>query len=95
MIRNPILVGLCIYGLPDAYLPELKTMLFIDGCFWHRCITCGYPVDTAREDLRRKVQNDAKVTLRLLERGYRVFRVWEHEIREDLDSQVKRILTVE
>ena len=26
---------------PDFYFPEYKLAVFIDGCFWHACPTCG------------------------------------------------------
>ena len=78
--------------MPDAYMPQLKTMVFADGCFWHRCTECGYPIETARFDLRNKVVNDTKVTLNLLRRGYRVIRIWEHELKQDLKDCVRRVI---
>ena len=36
-------------GTPDIVLPKYKTVIFINGCFWHRhegCVTGKPPVPT-------------------------------------------------
>src|SRR5262245_24767070 len=30
-----------ILGKPDFYFPEFRTVVFVDGCFWHACPRCG------------------------------------------------------
>lgn len=29
-------------GKPDIVLPKYKTVIFVNGCFWHRYATCKY-----------------------------------------------------
>ena len=29
-------------GCPDVFFPDRKLAVFLDGCFWHGCPTCGH-----------------------------------------------------
>lgn len=74
-------------GSPDIVLKKYKTVVFIDGCFWHGHQNCKYfRLPKSNEDFwRHKIaMNIARdyannVDLRLA--GWRVIRVWECEIR--------------
>jgi DNA mismatch endonuclease, patch repair protein len=76
-----------ILGRPDFYFSKAKLVLFVDGCFWHACPVCRRNSPRTREefwrekiDSNRRRDNRTRRSLRAL--GYRVFRVWEHEIRK-------------
>jgi len=82
-------------GRPDLVFPRFGAVLFIDGCFWHGCPKhLQWPKNNASFWKKKILANrarDKKVT-RLLERdGWRVIRVWEHEIRHDLNVCVLRV----
>jgi hypothetical protein len=59
--------------------------IFLDGCFWHGCVTCRHTPKTRSEFWTKKFElnsaRDAKVTKDLTELGFRVVRIWEHELR--------------
>lgn len=74
-------------GTPDIVLKKYRTVIFIDGCFWHGhegCRQFKLPksnTDFWRHKINMNIARDyrANVELRLL--GWRVIRVWECEIR--------------
>jgi DNA mismatch endonuclease (patch repair protein) len=71
-------------GAPDLVFPRKRVVVFVDGCFWHGCSLCGgFP--TGREfwdaKIRRTQERDQRYTAALEESGWRVVRVWEHDVR--------------
>jgi DNA mismatch endonuclease (patch repair protein) len=80
-------------GKPDFYFPEHKLAVFIDGCFWHACPTCGRLPKSRTEFWHTKIdenrRRDNRVRRKLRKMGYRTMRVWEHELKRD--SWVKRL----
>ena len=72
-------------GRPDFLFAKTKVAIFLDGCFWHGCVTCGHTPKTRSEFWTKKFElnsaRDAKVTKDLTELGFRVVRIWEHELR--------------
>jgi DNA mismatch endonuclease (patch repair protein) len=73
-----------VFGRPDFIFPKLKVALFVDGCFWHGCPKHATLPKNNREFWRRKLAanraRDAQVTRTLRRAGWRVVRVWEHEL---------------
>ncbi len=71
---------------PDFIFPKLKLAVFVDGCFWHGCPKHGTkPKQNASFWAKKLAANKARdrlVTRRLRAAGWRVVRVWEHELRE-------------
>ena len=89
-----------VFGRPDFAFPKQKLAIFVDGCFWHRCPRhSNIPVNN-REFWRRKlegnVQRDRLVTRTLKLRGWRVIRLWEHQLkpatRERCLPRIRRLL---
>ncbi len=81
-----------ILGRPDLYIPATRTAVFIDGCFWHGCPE-HYVRPRSRGEfwsakLASNVERDHRQTVALEADGYRVARVWEHEVFETLDAVV-------
>lgn len=72
-----------IFGKPDFAHREWKVAVFIDGCFWHGCPDhCRVPDKRFwRDKIRRNVERDEQVNDNLRLRGWRVVRVWEHDLR--------------
>lgn len=84
-------------GRPDFTFPQLKTALFVDGCFWHGCPQhATQPKTNAafwREKIAANKARDRRVNRMLRERGWAVIRVWEHELRRrDEAKLVRRLL---
>lgn len=76
--------GYKLYGHPDFVFPRLRVAVFVDGCFWHMCpLHCQIP-DHNREfwlkKLRGTVSRDKEVDDTLAHKGWRVLRIWEHEL---------------
>jgi DNA mismatch endonuclease (patch repair protein) len=69
---------------PDFIFPKLKLALFVDGCFWHGCPKhCNQPANNRafwQRKLAGNVARDRLVIRTLRRAGWRVLRVWEHEL---------------
>lgn len=68
---------------PDIVFTARKVAVFVDGCFWHVCPEHGRQ-PTINEwywapKLRKNVQRDRTVNSALIDAGWQVIRVWEHE----------------
>ena len=86
-------------GKPDFYFPCLSLVVFIDGCYWHGCETCGhFPRANSgywKAKILRNRERDVQVTQCLTNEGYTVLRFWEHELAynlEDCIAQIRRRL---
>ncbi|WP_084139829.1 very short patch repair endonuclease [Pseudomonas rhizosphaerae] len=83
-------------GSPDIVLPKFKTVIFVNGCFWHRhpgCRLASMP-KTRHEFWSAKfaanIKRDAESSEKLRLMGWRVLTYWQCELR-DLDSLHERI----
>ncbi|MCR4573872.1 MAG: very short patch repair endonuclease [Lentisphaeria bacterium] len=79
-------------GHPDIVLPKWHTVIFINGCFWHRhegCKVATMPksnVEFWTKKFERNVARDKKEQAALKEAGWHVLVVWECEIKKRLNS---------
>lgn len=73
-------------GKPDFVFPRLRIAIFADGCFWH-----GHDCRNTRPEQNkdywtakreRNIKRDAEVTRILEEKGWKVIRIWECEIKK-------------
>ena len=85
-------------GKPDIVLKKYNTLIFVDGCFWHRHKGCKYAyTPKSRKDFwktkfRNNVKRDKLVNEELGKSEWKVHRIWECEINENnLDSLAKII----
>lgn len=87
-----------LIGKPDLALVKYRTVIFIDGEFWH-----GYNWDERKKKIKsnrdfwipkieRNIQRDQEVNLELQLLGYKVFRFWEREINKDLKTCVYEVI---
>src|SRR5262249_41484609 len=63
-------------------------VVFVHGCFWHRCPNCAAGRKIVRSNvaywrpkLERNVARDFCVKQELIERGWKVFTIWECQTR--------------
>ncbi|QNG20962.1 very short patch repair endonuclease [Rhodococcus triatomae] len=67
----------------DLVFPRARLAVYVDGCFWHSCPQhATSPKNNARwwaEKLAGNVLRDRDTDRRLVEAGWTVVRVWEHE----------------
>jgi len=87
-----------IIGQPDIVLKKYNTLIFIDGCFWHRHKGCKYAYNPkSRKDFwetkfRNNVNRDKFINKELGKSGWSIHRIWECDINENnLGSLVKKI----
>jgi len=73
-----------VFGKPDFVFPTLRLAVFVDGCFWHACPVHATQPKTNAEFWQTKIaRNQARdklVTRTLRRAGWRVLRIWEHEL---------------
>ena len=75
-------LGVGFYKLDEGNLSK-KLCIEIDGCYWHGCEKCGYAGKPGISDHRK--------TSYLLNRGWKILRVKECEILEDLARSLSRV----
>ena len=75
-----------VFGRPDFVFPTARLAVFVDGCFWHGCPVHGSVPASNREfwasKLDRNKDRDKIVGRELGKAGWRILRVWQHELRE-------------
>lgn len=73
-----------LFGNPDFAFRERRLAVFVDGCFWHSCPKHGTQPATHRSFWRKKLERtiarDKRVNITLRKNGWRVLRVWQHEL---------------
>lgn len=85
-------------GKPDIVLPKYRTVIFVNGCFWHRHGGCKYCTTPAtRKDFWDKkfadtVQRDHVKKEQLEAAGWDVFIVWECELRNDSEGTIAQLI---
>jgi DNA mismatch endonuclease (patch repair protein) len=73
-----------VCGKPDFVFRRERVVLFVDGCFWHGCRLCnrvpGSNTDYWSRKIARNRTRDRAVAMRLRREGWRVLRIWEHQL---------------
>lgn len=73
-----------VFGKPDFVFPKLRLAMFVDGCFWHACPQhTTKPRNNAafwRKKFTANKTRDLLVNRTLRSEGWRVLRIWEHEL---------------
>lgn len=71
-------------GSPDVVFVRARVAVFVDGCFWHGCPEhCRRPSSNRAywvKKIDRNMARDERVTGELKDLGWRVVRIWEHEV---------------
>jgi DNA mismatch endonuclease Vsr len=88
-------VHLKVPGTPDIAFIGPRIAVFVDGCFWHGCPNhYTSPAANAvfwQAKLLRNQARDRQVDATLRAAGWRVLRVWEHEVSADPHRTARRI----
>src|ERR1051325_4597345 len=71
-------------GRPDFTFSEQGVTVFVDGCFWHGCRKhLRLPSnnrDYWQNKISRNISRDRIIATSLRKAGWRVVRIWEHEL---------------
>ena len=77
---------------PDFVFPKLRLAVFVDGCFWHGCPQHATKPRTNAAFWRKKFAanraRDVLVTRTLRRNGWRVLRIWEHELARKHEARL-------
>lgn len=76
-------------GKPDIVLPKYKTVIFVNGCFWHGHEGCKYfvwPKNNAefwKEKIDKNIVRDRTNHQLLRAQGWKIIDVWECQLKKD------------
>lgn len=83
-------------GRPDIAWPSLRVAVFVDGAFWHGHQSRHRPGRSGAywdEKIAGNVARDRRVDNELRDLGWTVLRVWDFEVRKDIDRVVDLVTT--
>ena len=75
-------------GKPDIVLPKYKTVVLVNGCFWHgheNCKDAGIPKTNSNfwyDKISKNKERDKRVSNELEQAGWKVLVVWECQIND-------------
>ncbi len=85
-----------LLGKPDFIFRQSRLAVFVDGCFWHGCPVHGTMPRNNSDFWERKLAankaRDRLVTRALRAEGWKVLRLWEHELARKNESRLLRRL---
>lgn len=80
-------------GTPDIVLPKYKTVIFVNGCFWHGhegCKKAALPATNMefwRNKIARNIERDKEEKYALEKMGYHVIIVWQCRLTSKLRDE--------
>jgi len=82
-------------GKPDFIFELEKLAIFVDGCFWHGCKSCYRRPKSNKSywvvKLRSNMARDKASVRALKAQGWRTLRLWEHQVRRNVDVCVELV----
>lgn len=86
-----------LFGRPDFLFRKERVAVFVDGCFWHGCARHGNAPASNKDFWARKLaankNRDKRVSRELRRNGWKVLRIWEHELKRP-DAVLRKIASV-
>ena len=76
-------------GKPDIVLPKYQSVIFVNGCFWHRHPRCRFAYNPKsrikfwQKKFRENVERDKLVRKEMRKMKWKVIVVWECELKND------------
>lgn len=80
-------------GKPDIVLPKYKTVIFVNGCFWHAHEGCRYFVwpknnaDFWKKKIGSNIQRDNRNYQLLEQQGWKIIVIWECELKKNFSDE--------
>ena len=80
-------------GCPDIVLPKYRTVIFVNGCFWHKhdCGRFVWPSSNEEywhQKISRNIERDAENQKLLMEQGWRVLVIWECQLKKKVAAEI-------
>ena len=85
-------------GHPDLVLRKYRTVIFVNGCFWHGHEGCRYyvlpktNVDYWQRKIERNRSRDIEERQRLTSMGWRCITIWECQLKPKVRQQTLEAL---
>ena len=85
-------------GCPDIVLPKYKTVIFVNGCFWHKhdCPRFVWPSSNKEywiPKIQKNVERDELNKQKLTEMGWKVLVVWECQLnKKSFDAAMNTLI---
>ena len=81
-------------GRPDIVLPKYRSVIFVNGCFWHMHRCSRFKLPSSNQDywipkLTRNAERDTANRKALGEQGWNVITIWECEIQKSFDETME------
>ena len=75
-------------GTPDIVLPKYKTIVFVNGCFWHKHDCSRFVWPSSNQDywmpkILGNAERDKKNIALITQAGWRVIVIWECELKKN------------
>lgn len=80
-------------GHPDLVLRKYRTVIFVNGCFWHGHDNCKYfrlprtNVEFWKNKIERNKKRDHEEQIRLAAMGWHCITVWECQLKPQLREE--------
>jgi DNA mismatch endonuclease (patch repair protein) len=86
-----------LLGKPDIVLTKYKTVIFVNGCFWHMhdCTLFILPktrTEFWKKKLARNKERDVSVKESLIKDKWRVATIWECSIKGKKDHEIDKVI---
>lgn len=82
-------------GKPDIVLPKYRSVVFVNGCFWHGHAQCLRLPKSNRgywsEKIQKNIERDKKNTRLLRKMGWHVYTVWECRLKKDFEGEMDKL----
>jgi DNA mismatch endonuclease (patch repair protein) len=85
-----------VFGKPDLVFAEQKVAVFVDSDFWHcnpaRFVRPKTNVEYWDKKITSNKNRDHKVNQELKKQNWTIIRLWEYDVKHDLDRCIKKVL---
>ncbi len=83
-------------GSPDVVIPDLRAVVFVHGCFWHRhgCERTTTPSSNSlywKRKFEENLRRDRRNRRQLRRMGWRTFTVWECRRARDVERVIRAL----
>lgn len=80
---------------PDFVFKHERLIVFVDGCFWHQCpLHSKIPANNREfweQKLGRNMHRDQLTNRGLKKLGWKVIRIWEHDLTSNADTAAAKV----
>lgn len=87
-------------GCPDIVLAKYKTVIFVNGCFWHKHDCPRFVWPSSNEEywipkIKRNVERDKENQAELKAAGWNVIIIWECELKKKVFNETMSLVVAE